>query len=79
MKKLLISLFSLFMIAILIGGFVGFHFVSSKPSDNHEQMVFEVAHGKSFTRVAKELESIRIVQNANLFTWYARFRGEAKK
>lgn len=79
MKKFLISLFSIFMIAILVGGFVGFHFVNSKPSDNPEQIVFEVAHGKSFTRVARELEAIRLIQNANLFTWYARFRGEAHK
>src|SRR4051812_18697476 len=79
MKKIIISLFSLFMMGILIGGFVGFHFVNSRPTNSSEEVIFEVANGKSFTRVAKELEGIQLIQNANLFSWYARFRGEAHK
>ncbi|MEZ0391939.1 MAG: endolytic transglycosylase MltG [Pseudobdellovibrionaceae bacterium] len=79
MKKTLISFASFLTILILIGSFVAFHFIYSKPSGSSEEVVFEVSQGKSFTRVATELENMRLIQNAKLFSWYARFRGEAKK
>lgn len=79
MKKLLVSLLSLFVIVVLIVGFVGFHFVNSKPSDSTEVVIFEVVPAQSFIRVASELEDIHLIQNAKLFSWYARIRGEAHK
>src|SRR4051812_39227883 len=79
MRKILISVCSLIMIFVLIGGFVGFHFVNSKPSNNSEEVVFEVVQGKTFKQVAKELESLQLIQNAQLFSIYSRLRGGSHK
>lgn len=79
MRKVLISVFSLMMIFVLIGGFVGFHFVTSRPSDNTEEVVYEVSQGKTFKQVAKELAAQNLIQNARLFSLYAQLRGEARK
>jgi len=79
MKSFAVGLFSLLMIIVLIGGFVGYHFVNSRPSDNPEEVVFEVTQGKSFSRVANELQALQLVNNGTLFTWFARLQGAAGK
>lgn len=79
MKKLLISLFSLTMIIVLVGGFVAFHFTRTKPSENPETVIYEINPGMNFRQVANELEAKQLVQNANLFTWYARLTAGAHK
>lgn len=78
-KSILVGVSSLLMIAILIAGFAAFHFIHAKPSDNPEEVVFEVSHGKTFQKVAKELEEKQLVLNGTFFAWYARFRGETGK
>jgi UPF0755 protein len=78
-KSLLVGLGSFVLIVMMICGFVGYHFVHTKPSDNPEEVVFEIPQGKSFQKVANELEDARLIQNANLFSWYARFKGQAGK
>jgi UPF0755 protein len=75
-KSILVGLFSLFMMALLVAGFVGFHFINSRPSQSTEQVVFEVSQGASFQRVADELEKLKLVRNAELLSWYARVRGD---
>ncbi len=79
MKSIVVGLTSLLMIVILIGGFAGYHFVNSRPSDNPEEVVFEVRQGQSFSKIASELQSLQLVNNAQLFTWFARFQGATGK
>jgi UPF0755 protein len=79
MKSFFVGAFSIIMILVLVGGFVGYHFVNSAPSDSSEEMVFEVTPGKSFSHVANELESFKLVNNAHLFVWFARLQGAAGK
>ena len=74
-KSLLVAFFSLFMIGALICGFIAYHFVNTKPSGDESPVVFEVAFGKSFRTIAEELEQKRLIQNAKLFTLFARLRG----
>jgi UPF0755 protein len=79
MKSFLVGFFSLVIIIALVGGFVGYHFVNTPPSDSSDEVVFEVTQGKSFSRVASELDSLRLVNNAHLFTWFARLQGATGK
>ncbi len=79
MKKTIVGLVSLLMIFVLIGAFVGFHFINSRPSSETTEVIYEVTPGKSFKAVAKELQEQRLVQNGELFSWYARYLGEASK
>lgn len=78
-KSFLVGIGSLLTIVILVLAFVGAHFIRSKPGTESSDVVFEVSQGKNFKMVAKELEEQRLVQNATLFSLYARFRGEAGK
>jgi UPF0755 protein len=79
MKSFLVGISSLIMICVLIGGFVGYHFTSSRPSESSEEIVFEVGPGQSFSHIASQLESLQLVNNARLFVWYARFHGATGK
>lgn len=79
MKSFLVGAFSLLMIIVLVGGFVGYHFTNTPPSNNPEEVIFEVTQGKSFSRVANELASFKLVNNAYLFVWYARLTGSTGK
>ncbi len=79
MKSFLVGFFSLVIIIALVGGFVGYHFINTPPSDSSEEVVFEVTQGKSFSRVASELDSLKLVNNAHLFTWFARLQGATGK
>ena len=79
MKSIVVGVGSLILIVAMIGGFVGYHFLHTKPSDNPTEVVFEIPQGKSFQKVAKELEDARLIQNANLFSWYARLKAQGNK
>ncbi len=79
MKSFVVGTASLLMIVLLIGSFVGYHFVNSSPSESSEEVIFEVSQGKSFGHVASELENLHLVNNGRLFTWFARLQGAAGK
>lgn len=78
-KSLFVGISSLFVIMILLAGFIGFHFISTSPSNQDEEIIFEVPQGASFQRIAKELETRKLIHNATLFSWYARLKGATGK
>ena len=79
MKSFIVGVASLIMIAVLVLGFISYHFVNSRPSENPEEVTFEVTQGKTFSKVASELETFQLVNNAHLFTWFARLQGATGK
>lgn len=66
------------LVAALGGGFafLGYQFLSSRPSEIAQDVVYEVSPGKGFNSIAAELEQKGLIRNAFFFTAYARLRGD---
>jgi UPF0755 protein len=75
MKSVWIGLFSILTICALVVGFVGAHFLMSSPSESNETIVFEVQPGQSFTAVAQNLNSQRLINSTRFFRIYAQVLG----
>lgn len=83
MKKTLV-VFSLAVLAFVValgGGvaFLGYQFLTSKPSSEAQDVVYEVALGTSFATIAQELQFKGLLKNADFFNIYARLTGERSK
>lgn len=83
MKKPLLILFAAFVVLAVgvaaAGGYIFYSFKSKAPSDISQEVVYEVAPGKSFNSIAADLENKGLITNANFFSLYARFIGERSK
>lgn len=79
MKKSLFFVVLLMFFATIFGAYWIFNsFVGSPASEKKQEVVYEVNPGKSFLTIAKELERIGLIRNANLFSIFARVRGDGK-
>ncbi|HEY8271482.1 MAG TPA: endolytic transglycosylase MltG [Pseudobdellovibrionaceae bacterium] len=76
MKKVtLIVLIAVFGLVISTGATVGYlahTFLTSSPSVESTEVIYEVKPGQSFNAVAKELEANGLIRNAYAFSIYAR-------
>ncbi|GIL18813.1 MAG: aminodeoxychorismate lyase [Oligoflexia bacterium] len=80
MKKIVVTLIiSAFFFSLGFSWYVWDHFVNRPASDSKEEVIFEVAPGKSFKAVAKELEIKGLVKSSELFTLFARIKNEGGK
>lgn len=81
-KSIVVLILSLVALLAAVGGgvaYVGYEFVKSRPSTVSQEVVYEVAPGKGFNVIAKELESKGLIKSATFFSLYARFKGERSK
>lgn len=80
MKKLVLAgIIVFFSFSLGFAWYVWDHFVNRPNSNSSQEVIYEVMPGLSFTAVAKNLEKQGLVKNAELFSFYARLRGEAGK
>lgn len=79
MKKTVIALFSVFILAIGLTALAAYlvrDFTTRPASTQNEEVIYEVTLGKGFNGIAKELQGLGVVTNAEFFTYYARFTGQ---
>jgi UPF0755 protein len=86
MKKVtlitLVAVLSLLVAAGASVGFISYSFLSSSPSQDSSEVIYEVKPGQGFNTVAKDLETKGLIKNATVFSLYARFineRGNMKR
>lgn len=80
MKKIVLFSIVLLFVGTLLGAyFLWTRFVNTAPSNKSEEIIYEVAPGKTFKAVAKELEKKGLIQNSELFILLAKIRSEANK
>jgi len=80
MKKLLgLSILVVFFMVLGFGFQFFQNFVSVPAGPGETEVVYEVLPGKTFQRVARDLQDKGLIKNAFLFSWYARIRGGAGK
>jgi UPF0755 protein len=73
LKKLVVlAIIGIFLGSILGLGFVGYNFMNTPASQDAQEVVFEVEPGLSFTAVAKKLEKLNLISNADLLILYAK-------
>lgn len=75
--KLFILAFCFLLLAA--GGFSAFvalKYTQSPASKDSREVIYEVTPGKSFSVVSSELQSSGVINNARLFYFYARIKGE---
>lgn len=65
-------------VAAGVGYFV-YDFTHTRPSETAQEVVYEVAPGKSFNTIAKDLENKGLIRNALIFSWWARIKSERSK
>lgn len=78
-KPLLISFFALILIVVaLVSG--GFYFMQEysrqRPTDQANEVIYELETGKSFMTIANELEKLNVITHAKLFSWFAKLKGQ---
>lgn len=78
-RVVVISIVSVFLLTLGASFLVFRSFVQSPASEQKQEIVYEVAPGRSFSSVAKDLEKLGLVRNAAFFSLFARIRGEASK
>lgn len=61
------------------GGFLAWQFAHSPGSSEDRDVIYEVPPNKGFQSIAKDLELLGAVKNAQAFSLYARFTGERSK
>ncbi len=80
MKKpiLIISLALFLLITAAISG--GFYFINQfshkRPTEISHEIIYELQSGNSFLSIANELEKLNVVTHAQLFSWYAKIKGQ---
>lgn len=80
MKKLVVSFIFIFFATSLGAAFLVYkNFMRSGKSGDPSEVIYEVAQGKPFNKISRELEEKGLIDNALLFSIYARLRGEASK
>lgn len=75
MKKVLALLISFFVLVVSSMFLYGYYFITTAVSDSSEELVFEVKPG-AFYQTANKLEAQKLISNSQLFTLYARLRGD---
>lgn len=76
MKKLAIVFLTLIFVVGLGGAFWGLQFLTTGAGPRDEKVLFEIAPGSSFSRVAQDLESQGLIESAFKFKIYAKVRGK---
>lgn len=79
MKKAAIALFSVFILVIGLAALAAYlvrDFTTRPASAQNEEVIYEVTLGKGFNGIAKDLQNLGVVTNAEFFTLYARFTGQ---
>lgn len=79
MKKILVALSALALIAVLIVIFAFNKFANQASSSDPTEVIYEVQQGKSFQMIARELEEKNLIKNAQIFSIYAKVTGLAGK
>lgn len=74
MKKLILSLIGLAVIAVLVVALVALRFLTSPASREGQSVTIEISPGSSLKAVARKLADANVVADADRFYWYARLR-----
>lgn len=80
MKKLVLIVISSAVALALTAGAItavlAWQFLKSSPSQDETEIVYEVRPGAGFNTVAKELQEKGLIQDASLFKFFVKFRGQ---
>jgi UPF0755 protein len=71
--------FAFLSAVVLACVFFGYQLLVKPVGLSQTEIVFEVPPGQSFMQTAHELQQKKLIRNAKVFQWYARFRGFAGK
>lgn len=77
MRTVFSGIFILLFAALVIGSAQGYLFLTNRPSDTPDEVIFEVTPGQSVKAVAKGLFEQNLVTDADKFYWFARFHNAA--
>ena len=64
---------------VFVVGFFGYQLIEKPMGTDKTEIVFEVPPGDSISQIAASLQEQKLIRNAKVFHWYARFRGQAGK
>ncbi|MFN7729019.1 MAG: endolytic transglycosylase MltG [Bdellovibrio sp.] len=78
-RVVLYSIVAFFALVVGLAAWLWTGFIQNPASNRQVDLVFEVAPGRTFSAVAKDLEEREVIKNAALFSLFARIRGEASK
>jgi UPF0755 protein len=79
-KKIVLGMIlAIFSLSVGMGIFLWDHYANQKNPGSPEEVVFEVRQGQGFVKIVKELEQKNLIQNAQIFSLYAKIKGEAGK
>ena len=80
MKKIVTASIVLFFLSTLTAAFfLWTQFAHEKNSEDSSEVIFEVKTGMSFPHIVKQLHALGVVNNASMFSLYAKVKGEAGK
>lgn len=77
-KRIGLFILSLILCIVVVTGgaaYIGWQFVNAPASSEKREVIYEVLPGRSFAAVARDLQLLGVVQNAEFFSLFARALG----